>query len=50
MKKTVLQNIEDLLNGQSLLEISKILQRLHEKYSKEYEIVCLENFDVVGYR
>ena len=49
MKRTVLQNIEELLDGQSLLEIAKLCERLHKKYSEEYDIVCLEGFDVVGY-
>lgn len=49
MKRTVLQNIEELLDGQSLFEIAKLCERLHKKYSEECGIVCLEGFDVVGY-
>lgn len=46
MERTVLQDVKELIEGQSLLEIGK---RLNSKYSKEYDIVCLEEFNIVGY-
>jgi hypothetical protein len=49
MKRTVLQDVEELIEGQHLFEIGKLFERLHQKYSKEYDIVCLEGFNVVGY-
>ena len=49
MKRTVIVNIEDLIDGQHLFEISKLFQRLHERYSQQYNIVCVEGFDIVGY-
>jgi hypothetical protein len=49
MKRKVLQDIKELIEGQSLLEIAKLCERLNNKYSKEYDIVCLEEFNVVGY-
>ena len=49
MKRTILENIQDLIEGQHLIEIAKLCERLHKKHSSEYDIVCLEGFDVVGY-
>jgi galactokinase len=49
MKRTVLQDVQELIEGQHLLEIGKLFERLHKKYSSQYDIVCLEGFNVVGY-
>lgn len=48
-EKIILQDIEEFIDGQNLLELAKMLERLHYKYSSKYEFVWLDGFNIIGY-